>query len=131
MRSFNFDSDSSVYTQVAIDLRRVPGWKKAKKGDVNADLWIVDGVCTVIDRMVGMQWPCMFSPVFTSFLARSRSPSGRKKGAIPYAVLGQNRRPQLVNYYRGSGALTLKSSMIRTLRTYIREQNLDQEAVCT
>ena len=38
-------------------------------------------------------------------------------------------RPQLVNYYRGSGALTLKSSMIRTLRTHIREKNLDQDSV--
>ena len=34
---------------------------------------------------------------------------------------------QLVNYYRGSGALTLKSSMIRTLRAYLREKQLDQE----
>jgi len=87
MRSFNFDSDSTVYTQVAADLRGVAEWKESKKGDVKADLWLVDG---------------------------------RKKGAIPYAVLGQNRSPQLVNYYRGSGALTLKSSMVRTLRTYFR-----------
>jgi hypothetical protein len=95
MPTFNFDSDSSVYTQVAEDLRSVPGWTEAKKGDVKADLWLVDG---------------------------------RKKGAIPYALLGQNRRPQLVNYYRGSGALTLKSSMIRTLRTYMREQGILAEA---
>ena len=58
MRTFNFDSDSSVYTQVAADLRGVAGWKESqKKGDVNADLWLVDG---------------------------------RKKGAIPYGVLGRN-----------------------------------------
>jgi hypothetical protein len=43
-------------------------------------------------------------------------------------VLGQN-GPQLVNYYRGSSALTLKSSMVRTLRSYIREKHLDEEAV--
>lgn len=44
MRSFNFDSDSSVYTQVAADLRGVAGWREAKrKGDVNAALWLVDG----------------------------------------------------------------------------------------
>ena len=58
MRTFNFDSDSSVYTQVAADLRGVAGWKESqKKGDVSADLWLVDG---------------------------------RKKGAIPYGVLGRN-----------------------------------------
>lgn len=72
MRTFNFDSDSSVYTQVAADLRAVQGWKEAKKGDVKADLWIVDG---------------------------------RKKGSIPYALLGQSGRAQLVNYYRGSGVI--------------------------
>lgn len=81
--------------QVAMDMRKMAGWKEAKKGDTKADVWLVDG---------------------------------RKKGAIPYAVLGQN-GPQLVNYYRGSSALTLKSSMVRTLRSYIREKHLDEEAV--
>ena len=128
MRTFNFDSDSSVYTQVAADLRTVPGWKEAKtKRDVKADLWLVDG---------------------------------RKKGAIPYALLGQIGRTQLVNYYRGSGGasevsvigaafgddvyqftpdcadagaqlpgtLTLKSSMVRTLRTHMQQKGISDEA---
>ena len=42
---------------------------------------------------------------------------GRKKNAVPYALLGQEHagRSQLLNYARGSACLTLKSSMVRTL----------------
>ena len=98
MHTFSLDSDSSVYAQVAADLRSVAGWSESKKGDVQADVWLVDG---------------------------------RKKGVASsvHALLGQSGRAQLVNYCRGSTALTLKSSMIRTLRGYLREQELDQEAM--
>ena len=97
-RTFSLDSDSTVYARVAADLRSVAGWSESKKGDVQADVWLVDG---------------------------------RKKGVASsvHALLGQSGRAQLVNYCRGSTALTLKSSMIRTLRGYLREQELDQEAM--
>ena len=33
----------SVRMQVAMDMRKMAGWKEAKKGDTKADVWLVDG----------------------------------------------------------------------------------------
>ena len=49
--------------KVATDLRGVAEWKESKKGDVKADLWLVDGAPSVQNACM-RAWPACVHTYF-------------------------------------------------------------------